>query len=62
MHVLLIVKELVNEKIRTQQLADEVERVNREIEVKMVKLAESGAARSEKYAYVFTTVSSIDCH
>lgn len=38
----------MNEKIRTQQLTDEVERVNREMEVQVVKMAGAGAAQTEQ--------------
>jgi len=41
-------QDLVNEKIRTQQLTDDVERVNREMEVRTVKSAGAGVAQSEK--------------
>jgi len=42
------VQDLVNEKIRTQQLTDEVERINREMEVKMVKSAAAGVEHSDE--------------
>jgi len=42
------VQDLVNEKIRTQQLTDEVESINREMEVNMVKMAGAGVAQNEK--------------
>jgi len=38
----------VNEKIRTQQLTDEVERINREVEVRMAKSTGAGITQSEK--------------
>ena len=44
----IVMQDLVNEKIRTQQLTDEVERINREMEVQVVKSAGVEMAQSEK--------------
>jgi len=44
----IFLQDLVNEKIRTQQLTDEVERINREMEVKMAKSAAAGIAQSDE--------------
>ena len=41
-------QDLVNEKIRTQQLTDEVERINREIEAKMMKSTEVRVTQTEQ--------------
>jgi len=46
--LIVFVQDLVNEKIRTQQLTDEVERINREMEVKMVKSAAAGVEHSDE--------------
>jgi len=42
------IQDLVSEKIRTQQLTDEVERMNREMELRMAKSTGTGIAQSEK--------------